>query len=539
MLKITLRYLPSIMVAGTLLVLFFLFSFSDRDEYNKFSTCKNETSAQCITDLGLDRVASARSLPPHMREVDMLAQMDRIEDAFALELRILSEKERPPKNIEASANRRLASHRIAAQIRKGNSLETAIDQTPSTDAGVLWISALDLLGRKPYGPLISPTLKPDKRTLEIVSEIAERIARFATEETERARISHLIYAAELYAALGNQTRVIELLGNLPQAKNPHINLSEDLLRLIGPQEGMHLYHKAGGNRPHILLTAASAETDLIRAADYLERAFNEYSTADRRPDLDRMERIVSLAADLGLEEFALRLARAVADQAQTAPSNFPVFPHLNAVRALMAAGADESETRESLVRAEEDFPQNDQEYLGVGLVSGAIFWGSSGLKAQARREFATLSARQGGVDATIQMMDDIEQPVFAWNDMLTHEIPLEALDELFNAASAVLTREELAYVKAQHAQDLLLSGGAEEQLSWVKETTKDVLRGEQLVGDRSVTTYSTLTRIAARLGDQDNLKLALRRMADAALGSREPSDLITAGFYWYQADNIR
>ena len=522
---------------AALAIVFVAFTLSPaiRAENADFSACKSEPSSQCLTDLGVNLAINARPLPPYMREVGMLAQMGRIEDALALELRVVSEKDRPPENVEATVNRRLASHRITAAIRNGIDLDTAIVRTPDVDPGVLWVSALDLLGRNPYGARTGPRIIPDDQVLGVVSGLAERIARMAQEEPALPQTSHLVYAAELQTALGNRTEVIQLLEALPRTNDLRINPSEDLIRLVGSRPALQLYREAGGSHPNILLTAASAETDLSLATEYLERAFTDFSSEEPWPDFDWMERTVERAANLGLQSLALEMARELGNQADTAPSAFPVFPHIKAARALMIAGADESEVQDRLERAQTIFPQNDKEIVGIGFVSGAIAWGSSGLDAQARREIANLRARLGEVDATIQIMDGIDDPVFAWNDMLTSEIPIETLDGLLDAASDALAREEHAYIRAQHAQEMLFSGGTEEQKFWAQEAATALLQTEELDGDRAVLIYSTLTRIGTRLGDQEIQSLALEKMADAALSSREFSELIAAGFEWYQS----
>jgi hypothetical protein len=247
-----------------------------------------------------------------------------------------------------------------------------------------------------------------------------------------------------------------------------------------------------------------------------------------------MERTVERAANIGLQSLALELARELANQADTAPSAFPVFPHIKAARALMIAGADESEIQARLERAQSSFPENDREIVGLGVVSGAIVWGNSGLDAQARREIANLRARMGDNDATIQIMDGMDNLVFAWNDMLTPEIPIENLDSLLDAANDALSGEEHAYIRAQHAEELLFFGGTDEQRRWAREAATVVLQTEELDGDRAVLIYSTLMRIGARLGDREIQTMASERMAQAALHSRDFGDLISAGYRWHQ-----
>jgi hypothetical protein len=524
------------MLAAVLVLLTLTNSPAIRTKDANFTACKKETSAQCLTGLGVELAMGARSLPPYMREVGMLAQMGRIEDASALELRILSGKDRPPKNVEAAVNGRLASHRITEAIRHGESLQTAMDATPALKPGALWISALDLLGRSPYGASATPKVKPNDQTRSIVSNIADTIAILAENETERSRTSHLIYAAELQVALGNRDGAIQFLEALPRTENPLIFPTEDLVRLVGSQTVLRLYREAGGALPNILLTAAAAEPELALATEYLERAFSEFSSKDPWPDFSWMERTVNQAASLGLDELSLRLARELAIQTQTEPSAFPVFPHLNAARALMAAGASETEILETLVLAESFFPRDDSEIVGVGVVSGAIVWGGSGLDAQARREIANLRARLGDVGAAIQMMDGIDEPVFAWNDMLTSDIPLEHLEALLEAASDILSKEEHAYIRAQHAQELLFFGGTENQRSWALKTATDLLQGQQLNGDRAANIYSSLGRVGRKLNDPSIESLALINMAHVALNSRSFRDLIRAGFQWHQSD---
>jgi hypothetical protein len=202
----------------------------------------------------------------------------------------------------------------------------------------------------------------------------------------------------------------------------------------------------------------------------------------------------------------------------------------------MAAGADETEVRKSLALAISYFPRNDTQVVGIGVISGPIIWGSSGLDAQARWEIANTWAKLGEVEKATQLMNGIEDPVFAWSETLTPDIPLEHLNALLGVAAAILSIEEHSYVRAKVAAEMSLPDKTEAQLSWALSTTNDILRAELLSGDRAVGIYTALLRAAVRLEDQKSEKMALVRMAQAALSSQEYRDLLRAGFRWYKSD---
>jgi len=505
-------------------------------DYAKFAACRNEITSDCLTELGVELAMNDQSPPSYMHEVGMLAEMGRFEDAYSLQLSIEEAKERPAENVEDSVNRRLASRRISAAIRRGESLQSVVEQTPSVDPGVLYISARDLLGHSPYGQFTGLRRQPDDQTLIVASELATMIAAMAHNEPERPRISHLVYAAELQAVLGNRAEVIQLLEQIPPTEDPILSLSEDIMRLIGSETALRLYHNAGGSRPNILLTAASAEPDAARAITYLDEAYDAFSTRTPWPDFTWMERTVERSAELGYYYHALQLAQDMAQKAQTEPSSFPVFPHIHASRALLLARADEVEVRHSLTLAESHFPKSDGEVVGIGFVSGLMRWGNSGLDAQARREMANLRARLGDVEAAIALMEDIEEPKIAWSSMLTSDISIEDLNLLLSAAKGALSTEGYSLVRAQLASEMTRTGKSEAQMSWGHATAIEILQSEQLEGDRAVIIYTILARVGDKLEDSAAESLALTRMAQAALNSRDYGDLISAGFHWRQSE---
>lgn len=460
-----------------------------RPDKTAFAACRRAPSAQCLTDLGVAQAMHRRSLPGYLREVDILAQMGRFEEARALAMRVESGKQRaqeiPPETIEASVNRRLAPHLLAAALRGGGNLQAAMADTPGVDTGVLYIGALDLLGRHPYDTNTAPEERPADRTRAVVSEIAATIATLAQQQPEKPRANALIHAAELHAALGQRDRAMAVLAALPQnMENPLLIMSKDLIRIIGAPEALRMYRDAGGQRTSFLLAIAEAETDGTRATKDLEQAFSEFQAQKIFPDFRGMENTVERAAALGLDALSLRLARALAEQAQTAPFALPVFPHLTAARALLSAKAPEAEVRASLARAEAAIPGNPNKVVAVGAIGGAYRWGKSGLASEARRDIATMQARLGDVSKAVHIMEGIDQPVFAWNDMLSADIPLDALNDLLAASENILPDDGQAYLRAQLAQRLLGRSDTELMRTWARATAHDLLEAKRFDGAR-------------------------------------------------------
>ena len=491
-------------------------------------------TSECLTTLGVEMALNDHT-PPHPRhELNKLAQMGRFDDAFAVGVH-LQKVRAPNEDIEAGVHRRLASYRITAAIRKGESLKIAVENTPLADQTSIFISALDLLERNPYAVSAERQSTPGEQALTVVKDMAAMIAAMEEEDVKNIDVYALENAAELEAALGNRAMVIQLLEKIPDADRTP-NLSEDVIRVIGPATALQYYDKLGGNNPRILLRAASVEAVSERRARYLARAYDEFSKERRGPNFDSMEEVVHLSTKLGHPVLALKLARDLASKVRTTPLVLPVFLHLKATRSLMTAEAEESEISASLAPVENSFPKVKEEIVAFGSFGRPILWKKSGLDAQARVEVAKIRAKLGEVEAAIEVMDGVSSPVFAWRDLLSPAIPIEQLNALVDAAGAVLPKEDHAYVRAQLAEKMSRAGKSRLQKSWALSTAKDVLQAGGLDGKRAVTAYVSLAKTAARLKDHETERLALEEMGQAALSTRRYGDLIRAGFQWHQSE---
>lgn len=499
----------------------------------RYASCVAATTSACLSDLGFAEAARVRWLPPYLSEIDQLAQIGHIDEAYALELRIQINKGNSSEASTSAAVRRVASQRITAAIREGKTPQQAFDQTRGADVGALWISALDLLGRRPYGQSPRSDAPPDAMTRLRVGAMADMIVSLAQRLAPRVATYQLVYAAELQAMLQDREAAIGTLALLPTEGRETMILSDDLLQVIGADVAVHLCEKMVDCQIMTRIRLAVAAWNAFSVRADLEQRFTTLADREPWPDFRKMEEVVALAAKGGDRGEALALARRILETAKTKPDVFPVFAFINAARALEVAGAGADEVRQSLDLAEAGFPQNPKTIVGVGFNAGPIQWGGFGLNAQAQREIAGVRARLGDLDAAKAMMAGIEDPAFAWRDMLTPDIPVAFLDPLMQAVGEAMSEEDFTYIRACHAQDLVLTDPSGPQAVWAQATATDVLRPEPLARKRSSATYSCISRVGSFLKNDDIYHKAVERMGQAALASGDFIDLFRAAITWH------
>jgi hypothetical protein len=527
-----------VLVLATGIAVFAALKYSpgQRDLNQRYALCAAAMTSACLSDLGFAEAARDSSLPRYIGAIGQLAQIGHLEKAYALELRSKEASGLSAEAAKDAADRRLASLRFVAAIRSGATVQDAFDKTPQADGGTLYISALDLMGQRPYGPSLRPHAPPDAKTHLDVAAIADLIASLAQAENPLRATGYLVHAAEVQAMLQDRNAVVAILRQLPTEGRDETFLSGDLLQMIGADVAIPLCGQVEECEVQTRIRLAVAAGDAVGARGDMEQHFITFADQKPWPDFDKMEKVVALAAKGGDRDEALVLAHRVLLAAKTKRGAFPVFPFIAAARALTVAGAGVDEVRQSLDLAEAGLPRSPETVVGFGVNSGPIQWGGFGLEAQARREIAGMRARLGDLDRAKAMMDGIEDPAFAWRDMLTPDIPVAFLDPLLRVAGDAMSAEDFTYVRACLAQDIVLSGPSGPQAAWAKATATDILRTMPLAGNRASSAYSCLSRVGYFVKDDELYQKALDRMGQSALASGDFGDLFRAAVAWHELE---
>src|SRR5690606_5553454 len=144
------------------------------------------------------------------------------------------------------------------------------------NAGDLWIAALNLLGRSPYGEPLDIPRAPDRSLATLLGEMAQRIEALTRDDPQGPHTDRLVYPAEIYAIVGDRNAALAALSRLPEEEPGVVVFSEALIRAIGSGPALAAYEKTGATSPHVFLTAAVAEGNTSRAGAFLRQAFEAY-----------------------------------------------------------------------------------------------------------------------------------------------------------------------------------------------------------------------------------------------------------------------
>jgi hypothetical protein len=495
------------------------------------AACAKAPSAACLADLAVEAGLADHSPPPYIRDLKVLPMMGRFDQAQTLLDHLRAAQE--PRPTPAQRWDHLTSHRIAAGIRNGMTVADAIATVPDAISGYLYIAALDLLGRNPYGPIAPPMPAPDAVTLKAVAGLADVLVGMETGLNPYQRSSALSDAAELRVLLGDVAGAKDAIALMPTDLPDPQALGATLTLAVGPDIALAFCPPQEQCRPYALRYAAAAAPP-EQAKALLTEAFDLAANAPY-VDSDAMSDVVDAAVDQGRMDLALGFARRMVDVAANRKGVFPAFPHIHAAHALLAAGAPPEEVRASLARAETEFPDGAPDTIvGVGIVSGPIAWAGGGLKAEARRNMALIRAQLGDLDHVFALMQNIEDPYFAWGEVLVPDLPVATLRQLLDAAKAAMTAQEFARLKAHLAQNIFLSDTTDAATrDWALALARTALAEAPLRGESALYTCEALARVGNLSGDATLLDAALSNAARIALEQGDAQSLLLAASLWH------
>jgi hypothetical protein len=494
----------------------------------RFARCAEDLSAACLADLGAEMGLSGKPPSVHSDAIRTLQLLGRDDIALALAERSIEQGIATDIPGMGGAEAYLAPVRIARAIDQGESPGDAYAKTPG--ARYLHLSyALKLLREPPFGTG-RHTDAVSARQREQIDQTAAFLETLAENLQPGGNNHALEMAMELYLKLDDPVSVRRLFDRIERGDDWHGILPEGIVAVVGVD---HALSKCGVNpdcRIYLYRRAALVETSPAAAERMLRFAFEKYRDQGPWPDFTEMEEVIGLALQRGDQSLALALAQELKHLAQTREYVFPSFPHIVAARALLATGGNVEDVRTALDRAEAEMPESDGAVLALGHM-GPITWGG-GIGADALLAQASLRAQIGDVEHAILLMEGIDDPAYAWGEVLSANLPPDVQDLLLAAASEVLAGGEMLRLRAGQAGPLASATASPAQNVRAKAVAADVLAEVDLSDDLSIWVCHALTFIDEAT-NPDLKRQALECIGQAALRSRDAGHLLLAAGLWF------
>lgn len=490
----------------------------------EYSDCRDRPDADCLIDIGVALYLDSRLENADPKLVSSLISVGRIDEARAVSSVI--KNARPVfRSLIEGAFTRLQLRRALAQ---GEDIRGIIRETPGISAGILHLTALNLLGHDVDGFPDDVSLHPPgPKERALVADIAAAIIEKTNGMRAEGAHTYLADAANLYAEIGDAVGVREAIARLTPGDGI-VLLSQQAFELGGVEEIVANLDRLGLLKPTNLLAAAGAAHDPKQARLFIERAYTIAAGQEPWPDFKAIGRVVERSRTLGHADQALALARKMAVLASETRFPFEVFANLDAAHALLDTGAGSEEVRTGLDRAERLFPADPDTVVAFGLVSGPMRWEGAGLKDEAMARFAYLNARLGDLDRAKRALERIEDTA-QWHGLDDAPMPRPSIDAILDFAAERLSADEHAYLVGQTVRMAAILERPATDRDWSLQRARLLFETGDIAGKHADQIYTAIAVVAWQTGDEALKSAALTRRARWALDARDSPAILAAG----------
>lgn len=447
----------------------------------EMDACKRTPDVACLADIGFALAMEAQTYPHVLSEIDLLAQIGRVDDAHALAVRSYRQQGATEASAEARADFHVQDFRAIAFLRDGGDPWDDFSGNPV----MVFAKALDLIG---MGTSLQYRMTTDPQRLEIVRDWAEN-------QLSSTRQEQLI-AVDFLARVGDQDTALHILDNLKNDASRPTTVTLDTIRILGHERIFDAYQSLDGVRPMYYVDLARAVTDPDTAQDYLARMISDFDEDGAR--LYRtMALVVEVATELGLSEFAEDIASQLEKRLKRQRSADALVP---LARAQLAIGVNDRAVHNTLKRVRQNLKSlPEHERITVAWIVAEMY------------------AQLDDVVSTVAMLDIVDDPVsFRWSSVLTQNMQSTTRDALLVAAKRRFTAEEYAALRARIAAGLASDKKSREDNARARDMAWALLDEAPALGTNGYF-YDNILKAAERLEDEDLVDAALSQSARRAL----------------------
>lgn len=477
----------------------------DADE---IASCQSNPSADCLADIGIALALASEELPRPTGGVNLLAQMGRIDDAYALEVHRKMLQGASEEGAHGVAEQMVSGFREFEALLASDDLEAARALAGKSKLALFmalsWGTGMAHEGRALGQP---PKIAP--RESARISEIALQLAGETLDPI--AAVSILMHIDQDDAAKS-------ILESPRMALARSSNLLPEMVRLIGTDRALEIYASMEKVRPWYYGALVEAEPDADRAASLLEMMISLAEQAeDPRQRFGHIASVASQADRLGYPGVATRLVEGLQQDFQTDPVAFS-GERLRLAQALLVIGAADEDIRPLLEKIESDLPT----------------WEPEIQREAVAKSTARVYVGIHDVEAAVRLLWQTDEEIWDWYTVLNGAAAHDLRGGLLRAAEESLTERDMNMLRARLAQSLSRSDRAPSEIAWASQTAWKLVEDEAEVHQGSLGEfYDNILEVAIHTGDTALEETALAQSVRRALESRQYLPVLTAAHQYH------
>ena len=457
----------------------------------EIEACHAAPDTRCLTDIGSALVLAQDPPQQGPSGAHLLAQLGRLDAAYAVELRFQKAKGHSEERALTFVRYFIEPYRVAEAIRNG-----PVDEVLAGDTAIHY-STLELALWRMAGSMSTNTMlgaqpTQDPVTLSILRQVL--LQRDGTREQRLGDASILAYVGEVDA-------VRDIIDSLPVDDSPRTTISQNVARIVGTERILEIYDGMGDIPPFPLARLAEVEDDPGKARALLERAHARALEWQEEKDQVRdLGTVARTAADLGFDDLAISATDDLRTIFRTTSEPNKLGPTRLAA-ALRAINAPEDEQRAALELAEQAVDRLPERFAGT-----------------ASANLAGDYLRFGDAETAIRLWERNDPDPDDWARLMSVEMPDDARTLTMAHVERTLSSEDMALFRARRAASRAYQAESDSKKAAIRDEVAALLAAP--VPDRTGVGrfyFDHLLKAADRLGDEDLTSRILTLSARHAL----------------------
>ena len=451
----------------------------------EIEACHAAPDTRCLTDIGSALVLAQDPPQQGPSGAHLLAQLGRLDAAYAVELRFQKAKGHSEERALTFVRYFIEPYRVAEALRNG-----PVDEVLAGDTAIhyntLVLALWRMAGSGSTNTMLGAQPTQDPVTLSILRQVL--LQRGGTRE-------HRLDAAAILAHVDDVDTVRDIIDSLPVDDSPRTTISQHVARIVGTERILEIYDGMGDIPPFPLARLAEVEDDPGKARALLERAHaRALEWPEEKDQVRDLGTVARTAADLGFDDLAISATDDLRTIFRTTSEPNKLDP-TRLTAALHAINAPEDEQRAAV-----DMAMRAADYL-----------------------------RFGDAETAIRLLERSDPDPDDWARLMSVEMPDDARTLMMAHVERTLSSEDMALFRARRAASRAYQAESDSEKAAIRDEVTALLAAP--VPDRTGIGrfyFDHLLKAADRLGDEDLTSRILILSARDALDLGHPWPILQA-----------